>query len=197
MYRLPTPRPLTQILPQQTSFNAEEHRAVAFKNRQSFNTKQQESYKFVINSIYHNSAYNLFYLDGPGGSGKTYLYNTLIHEILGRGGQVIACASTGIASTLLLQGNTYHSSFKLFPPIMEGTVCQIKQNSMHAKNIINAKLILIDEITMATNIALDAIDKCCQDLIGNTIPFGGKTVLIGGDFRQCLPVVRRGSKAKF
>lgn len=97
-----------------------------------------------------------------------------------------------MVTTLLLSGNR----FKLFPPIINGSVCQIKHNIPSAKAIFDAKLILIDEITMATNIALDAIDKCCQDIMNNEIPFRGKTILIGGDFRQCLPVVRKGNKCK-
>ena len=49
--------------------------------------------------------------------------------------------------------------------------------------MISVKLILIDEIFMAYKHSLNAIDKCLQDLMDNKQPFGGKTVVIGGDFR--------------
>ena len=72
----------------------------------------------------------------------------------------------------------------------------MKYNSLTAELIFNAKLILIDEVTMATNYVLDAINKCCQDIMGNDELFGAKVVLLGGDFRQRLPEVRKGCKTK-
>ena len=63
----------------------------------------------------------------------------------------------------------------------------MKYNSLTAELIFNAKLILIDEVTMATNYVLDAINKCCQDIMGNDELFGAKVVLLSRDFRQCIP----------
>ena len=54
-----------------------------------------------------------FFLDGPAGSGKTYLYNTLIRFLKSKGKKVLAHATTGIASDLLIGGATMHSRFKL------------------------------------------------------------------------------------
>nr|XP_047142921.1 ATP-dependent DNA helicase PIF1-like [Hydra vulgaris] len=39
--------------------------------------------------------------------------------------------------------------------------------------------------------ALNAIDKLLQDVCNNKFPFGGKVILMGGDFMQILPVVKR------
>ena len=49
---------------------------------------------------------------------------------------------------------------------------------------------------MATNYVLEAINQCGQDIMCNNELFAGKVVLLGGDFRQCLPVVRKGCKTK-
>ncbi|GKA91510.1 ATP-dependent DNA helicase PIF1-like protein [Tanacetum coccineum] len=35
-----------------------------------------------------------------------------------------------------------------------------------------------------------------QDITGVKLPFGGKIAVLGGDFRQVLPVVRRGTRAQ-
>nr|XP_047137509.1 ATP-dependent DNA helicase PIF1-like [Hydra vulgaris] len=43
--------------------------------------------------------------------------------------------------------------------------------------------------------ALNAIDKLLQDVCNNKFPFGGKVILMGGNFRQILPVVKRGQPA--
>ncbi|XP_057376187.1 uncharacterized protein LOC130697273 [Daphnia carinata] len=138
-----------------------------------------------------------YFLDGPGGTGKTFLYNTLITVLQGQGKQVIAVASTGIASTLLLDGSTYHSQFKIYPPITETTRSKIEEGSYSAQMIRNASLIISDEATMKTNHALDALNHLFQTVMNNGVePYGGKVLLLGGDFRQCLPVVRHGNRVK-
>ncbi|XP_051784520.1 ATP-dependent DNA helicase PIF6-like [Erpetoichthys calabaricus] len=40
-----------------------------------------------------------------------------------------------------------------------------------------------------------AVDRLLHDLTGDMQPFGGKTILLGGYFRQILPVIMRGSRA--
>ncbi len=34
-----------------------------------------------------------------------------------------------------------------------------------------------------------------MDLMNTKVPFGGKVILLGGDFRQTLPVIPRGQSA--
>nr|XP_040258797.1 uncharacterized protein LOC109744995 [Aegilops tauschii subsp. strangulata] len=60
-----------------------------------------------------------------------------------------------------------------------------------------ASLILWDEATMTKRQAVEALDNSVRDIMGRRDrPFGGKTVVFGGDFRQVLPVVRRGSRGQ-
>ena len=41
------------------------------------------------------------------------------------------------------------------------------------------------------------LDNSMHDIMDRPdLPFGGKTVVFGGDFRQVLPVVRKGSRAQ-
>jgi len=45
--------------------------------------------------------------------------------------------------------------------------------------------------------AVEALDKSLRDIMDRPeLPFGGKTVVFGGDFRQVLPVVQKGSRAQ-
>ncbi len=62
---------------------------------------------------------NCIFIDGPAGSGKTYLYNILMDEVKMKypQQQIIATATTGIASTLIPNGKTMHSTFKIPIPI--------------------------------------------------------------------------------
>ena len=43
---------------------------------------------------------------------------------------------------------------------------------------------------------LHCIDRLMRDIMGNDVPFGGKPFLLGGDFRQTLPIVRRGNASQ-
>ncbi|XP_057381787.1 uncharacterized protein LOC130704353 [Daphnia carinata] len=137
-----------------------------------------------------------FFLDGPGGTGKTFLYNTLINVLEGQGKSVIAVASTRIASILLSNGSTYHSRFKIYPPITETTTSKKEEHHVEAHNIRKASLIIIGEVTMMTVHALDAIDKLFRKVTKSSVAFGGKVLLLGGDFRQCLPVIKHGNRVK-
>ncbi|CAA0821401.1 PIF1 helicase [Striga hermonthica] len=47
---------------------------------------------------------------------------------------------------------------------------------------------------MAKRDTIEALDLALQDLCGSVEIFGGKVIVFGGDFRQVLPVVRRGSR---
>jgi ATP-dependent DNA helicase PIF1 len=43
---------------------------------------------------------------------------------------------------------------------------------------------------------VEALDNNMRDIMGRPgLPFGGKTIVFGGDFRHVLPVVHKGSRA--
>ncbi|VDP02154.1 unnamed protein product [Heligmosomoides polygyrus] len=54
-----------------------------------------------------------FFLDGPGGSGKPFVYTTIYHLATARRKQVLNVAWTGIAANLLPDGRTATSAFRL------------------------------------------------------------------------------------
>jgi hypothetical protein len=49
-------------------------------------------------------------------------------------------------------------------------------------------------ITIRTRHTIEAVDRMLQDVRSSTRPFGGITVVFGGDFQQTLPVVAKGSR---
>ncbi|XP_022031036.1 ATP-dependent DNA helicase PIF6-like [Helianthus annuus] len=49
---------------------------------------------------------------------------------------------------------------------------------------------------MAKRQAIEAVDRTFQDIIGVSLRFGGKIMVMGGDFRQVLPVIKRGTRAQ-
>ena len=99
------------------------------------------------------------------------------------GRSCICVAWTGPASLLLPDGTSVHSRFKLPLSIYKTTVLNIKGQSKEADEIRNATAILWDEATMASAVALDAIDKGIRDIMNTDKPFEGKLILLRGDFR--------------
>ena len=123
-------------------------------------------------------------------TGKTYVYNTLMSILLGRNWNVAAAAWTGIAAQLLSGSKTFHSLFNLLVPILDTSMCIISPRSDHAAMSRDLHLIIMDEASMNPVHALSAIDLLLRDVMNNDHLFGGKVIVLGGDFRQVLPVVQ-------
>ena len=60
-----------------------------------------------------SGAGGVFFLEGFGGTGKTFLINLVLAKIRADGGIALSTASSGIAATLLDGGTTAHSRFKI------------------------------------------------------------------------------------
>ncbi len=54
-------------------------------------------------------------------------------------------------------------------------------------------MIVWDEINMGHQNVYEAVDCSLQDIRNNGRPFGGMTVVFGGDFEQTPPIIPRGS----
>ena len=136
-----------------------------------------------------------YFIDAPGGTGKTFVFNTLASKALSEGLKFASCAWTGIAGNLLRFGQTMHSLFKLPVPLLETSTCNIKPNSSQARFLRSLSVIFIDEASMIPKIALERIDMMLRDITECPVPFGGKLLLFAGDFRQTLPIVPRAEPA--
>ncbi|XP_010431521.1 PREDICTED: uncharacterized protein LOC104715846 [Camelina sativa] len=160
----------------------------------TLNDKQRLVFDGVMDSV-ENGEGRFFFLNGPGGTGKTYVYRTLITKLRAMKKIVLPVASSGIAALLLQGGRTAHSRFKIPITLHEHSMCEIKKGSMLAELIRKTDLIIWDEAPMTHRFAFEAVDRSMRDLLAEDDPkamhkiFGGKTVLLGGDFRQILPVI--------
>ncbi|XP_019433302.1 PREDICTED: uncharacterized protein LOC109340169, partial [Lupinus angustifolius] len=107
----------------------------------------------------------------------------MVHGPRSIGQIVLATATSGIATTLLPGGQTAHSRFKIPLNLDSSSVYSISKQSDLAKLITQASAIVWDEALMVNKYALEAIDQTLRDIIGCDAPFGGKVVILGGDFR--------------
>jgi len=166
---------------------------------QNLTDEQKAVYKKIMSAVITNSG-GFFFLYGFGGTGKTFIWRTLSAAIRSKGDIVLTVASSGIASLLLPGGRTSHSRFVIPLNINEDSTCNIKQGTPLANLIVKAKLIIWDEAPMMHKYCFEALDKTLRDIISYKdaskaeLPFGGKTVVLGGDFRQILPVIPKGTR---
>lgn len=97
-----------------------------------------------------------FFVSGYGGTGKTYLWSSIMMFLRAQRKIVLAIASSGVASLLLLGGRTAHSRFKIPCHLDDSTICEIKRGTMLAELIETASLIIWDEALMTHN----KLSKC-------------------------------------
>ena len=138
----------------------------------------------------------VFFLEGCGGSGKTFVENTVLAKVRSSGKIALAVASSGIASTLLDGGRTAHSRFKLPIDIEATTVCNIRKGT-HLGDLMNETVLLVwDEAPMQHKFCMHAVDRMFRDIKRQEDrPFGGIVVCFCGDFRQTLPIIQGGLPA--
>ena len=163
-----------------------------------FTKEQLEIFNTILDAVKLEQSL-LVFVDARGGCGKTFLLNAILDGVRSleeNGCVALAMATTGIAANLLRLGRTFHSRLKAPLTPNENSLLQISAQSNLAKLVKMAKLLLIDEATMLDRFQLEALDRSLKDLTGNTDqPFGGKVLLLAGDFRQCLPVVPGSNRA--
>jgi ATP-dependent DNA helicase PIF1 len=127
------------------------------------------------------------------------MWKTLASSLRAHKKNCLTVASSGIASLLLPGGRTAHSKFKIPVPTLENSTCNIDHSDELAGLLKQTKLIIWDEAPMAHRYCFEALDATLKDVMSSysnsETVFGGKVVVFGGDFRQILPVVPRGSRS--
>ena len=153
--------------------------------------------KLVFESIKRKIDSNeggLIFIDAPGGTGKTFLLNVLLSYIRQDGRVALATASSGIAATLLKLGRTAHSRFKLPIPVTATSTCHVSPRDSTGRLLHDAQLLVWDESPMCHRHLLEALDRTLKDVMSNDLLLGGKLVILGGDYRQIIPVIRRAQR---
>ena len=88
----------------------------------SLNCEQRYAYDNILSSVDSDSG-GVFFVDGPGGTGKTFLYKALLARVRSEGKIAIATATSGVAASIMPGGRTAHSRFKIPLSIQDGGVC--------------------------------------------------------------------------
>ncbi|KAE8254486.1 hypothetical protein A4X13_0g3408 [Tilletia indica] len=168
---------------------------VAMDRVEQMNDEQRDVYHAVTGAVDNNQPAT-FFLHGSGGCGKTFVMNAILAHVRGQGLFAIAVASSGIAALMLEGGRTSHFRFKLPLGIDSTSSCSIRAQSDTAQVFRRTALFVWDEAPMMTRHAFEAVDRMLQDIRKDTRNFGGCTMLMSGDWKQTLPVVRKASEAQ-
>ncbi|MEI7616218.1 MAG: AAA family ATPase [Actinomycetota bacterium] len=123
-------------------------------------------------------------ITGQAGTGKTFLLNQFIQYLNKNDIAVGITASTGIAATHL-NGVTIHSwsGIGIKDNITSADIKKLfSRNKSTVKRIQEAKVLIIDEVSMLHAHQLDMIDEICRRVRTDLGPFGGLQVVLCGDF---------------
>jgi PIF1-like helicase len=181
------------LIAEQRRYDAVEQAELSADNQETFNNDQRATFDKIMHAV-NNKTGQTFFLHGPGGTGKTFVYNTLCYQIRSQGMIVLCVASSGIAALLLKGGSTSHSCFHIPIIINESSTCSISRGSQCAELLQATHLIIWDEALMQHCHIHEAVNHTLKDVLQSDKPFGGVPVVFGGDFHQILPVIERGSR---
>jgi hypothetical protein len=138
-------------------YNVEVLQAEVVMAIKSLNDGQHAAYNGVINAYATHHA-KVIFIDGLGGTGKTYIKNLILNDVRSRGNIILVVASSGIVVLLLSRGRTAHSYLKIPIAFDCTSFCYIRKQDDLAMLIRQTKLILWDEALMTNKLAFEAVD---------------------------------------
>lgn len=163
-----------------------------YKNVNATPTEDQLKAISEVNKYLKSEDQFLVFIHGGPGVGKTWTINEIKKEMNKLNKKHVSIAFTGVAASLLSGGETIHSLFHI--PIGKKTEFynNTTLNDKAVRNIhekfFDCFCIIIDEISMVGSGMLYKINKRLQEIMNNNIPFGGKNMIVLGDFFQIIPV---------
>lgn len=181
------------LITEQLDYNHVCLQEIAQTNLSQFNTEQLDAYQQIIDDVLA-CASTLFFLNGPGGTGKTFVYNTVCARLRSKHIIVLCVSSSGISALLIDGGRTAHSMFRIpVDNLQADSFCAIPKNSDRGDLMRTARALIWDEVSAQHRHAIEAVDRTLRDLRDCPgKPFGGLTTILGGDFLQTMPVVPHG-----
>uniref|UniRef100_A0A1I7SZJ0 ATP-dependent DNA helicase n=1 Tax=Caenorhabditis tropicalis TaxID=1561998 RepID=A0A1I7SZJ0_9PELO len=139
-----------------------DHGKMASKMYSKLNEAQKTAVDRALALDAETGKERMMFVDGPGGTGKTFVYMAVYHKLksLGKNKSKTACLTCAIA-----------------PFTDEGDT------------LAAVDAIIWDEACMSDRRIVQAVSLLFQDLKESTLAFGGVLVMMGGEWRQILPIV--------
>ena len=109
---------------------------------QSMKEDQKACYDRIVTSVETDCIRTHFFLSGPAGTSKIFLYQAFCHHFRSKKEIVLCVASSGIAALLLLGGRTLHFRFKIPLECTPNGTCNITRQSLLASLLTRTSLII-------------------------------------------------------
>ena len=156
------------------------------ENKIKLDPEQKKALDLII------SGKNVF-LTGKAGTGKSTAVDEF-RKVYKPG--CVFLAPTGIAA-ININGSTIHSFFQLKPGLLTPDSIEPIGSQKRIDMIRSVRTIVIDEISMVRSDLFVAMDMRLQEITGCNKPFGGKQIILVGDFLQLPPVVKEKTEAEY
>lgn len=114
---------------------------------ESLNDEQRVVFDEIMSAI-NNDYGGLFFVDGPGVTGKTFLCKALLAKVRSQDKLAVAIATSGVAASSMLGGRTTHSHFKIPLTLEDDNYFIFKKQSGTPKLLRQVSLIIWDEAPM-------------------------------------------------
>ena len=111
------------------------------------NAEQRARFDLIMNHV-EKKVGQVFFVNGPGGCDKTYLYKVLLTKVRSMNLIAITTATFGIAASIMPGERTAHSHFKIPIKLDNNTVCSFTKQSGNAELLCRATLVIWDEVAM-------------------------------------------------
>ena len=145
------------------------------KDEIKLTTEQEQALAMML------SGRNVF-LTGKAGTGKSTILRSF-QEKCPR--DCVFLAPTGIAA-INIGGSTLHSFFQLKPGLLTPDSMEELRNRKRINLIRQVETIVIDEVSMVRSDLFAAIDARLREVTQISRPFGGKQIILVGDFFHCV-----------
>ena len=152
-----------QIIAEEMNYDISELQSKYHAGYQQANADQKQIIDLVLSAVDSENG-QIFFIDGPGGTGKTFIENLILARVRSLNQIALAVASSGIASILLEGGRTAHSRFKIPFDILENSICDIKAQSTLAELIRRTALIVWNEAPAQHRYCFEAVDRTLKDI---------------------------------
>ena len=178
-------------------FKQDEMTRLFEEHYEQLNDKQRTFFNVIKDKIDNNEG-GVFFLNAPGGTGKTFVCNVIIEYLNSLGKFAVATALSGIAALNLYKGATIHSTFKIPQNVTSESTSSIGLNGTEGdvQLLQECAAMFMDEASMTHIDIFNVINKALQYVQNVERLFGSKLVILTGDWQQILPVVKAGGRGR-
>lgn len=129
------------------------------------------------------------FITGGAGVGKSFLVSQIKDYFIESETNYSITAMTGSAA-VLINGRTIHSfmGIGLAKGSPQDLIRKIKRNPIIYKTLVHLRALIIDEVSMLSDILFDKIAKIFSILHISNKPFGNLQVILVGDMSQLKPI---------